>query len=201
MMAKVVNLPLILQRMIAVSAFLVVLTLSIHLLAVLSAGIWHSDAQLQEKRYQFGRLAGAVRTHGSSPQQPELPTDKHQSTSSFLEASNRSNARSEMQARIAAIASANGVTLRSVDNSVDVEIGSVSYVSLSLDMAGKFEPIHSVIHQLETSDPVFSIDVIDMRSAVNRARKPDQMSVRARIKAPFVQTKLPGQAHGDRGGQ
>ena len=88
----------------------------------------------------------------------------------YLPQATPSVAGAELQQRVKAVVEAAGGTLRSTQALPPVDEGSMTKVTVSMNLIGDTEVLQKILHELEAQTPVLLVDNLDVTARENRPR-------------------------------
>ncbi|MGN8172516.1 type II secretion system protein GspM [Agrobacterium sp. 22117] len=156
---KVMNMPRIVQRSIAV----IVLLFSSAVVVAFAMVLWFilvgKASRIHEMRTELSRLEQviALRPRNVTP-------EKSRSELLFLDGDSVAIIQARLQERVNAAADNSGASVVSIGGMQPVEINGASYVGVRADFEGSMEAFHNVIRDLEITQPPLIILKTTIRS-------------------------------------
>lgn len=156
---KVMNMPRIVQRLIAV----IVLIFFSAVVVAFAMALWFilvgKASRIHEMRTELSRLEQviALRPRNVTP-------EKSRSELLFLDGDSVAIIQARLQERVNAAADNSGASVVSISGMQPLEISGASYVGVRADFEGSMEAFHSVIRDLEITQPPLIILKTTIRS-------------------------------------
>jgi len=162
-MTRLMNAPVGVQRLMAITLPLIAILLSIWVVDLLVRDHRESIAEIVQKRERLGQLQSVARME---PALRNSDAQQRQETNEALFLSGPSEAviLADLQGRINTLAQTSAANVQSIANLPSIESAGVRYVGLTVDLIGTHEDVMSLIYALETSTPFLIIRNGSMRA-------------------------------------
>lgn len=136
-------------------------------LAIIVAAFWLgsiqvSYADLQDRRVTLGNLLRIV--EAGSKSESTMAAAELAARSVLLEGASRAVVGANLQSWLSTVVQESGAQLQSIENSALPEVESKSYVGLSVNVAGSWRAVQTVIFKIETAEPMLTIESVDLQS-------------------------------------
>jgi hypothetical protein len=165
LLIRIMNLPAVVQRAIALLLLLVVLLIPMCVVVIGIGMITDVRADIDDGRITLARferlLAAKQPANVDEPTQQRMREDL---SASFLQGTGLSAIQAELQARVNVIAGAHLVDVPSIGGTTTVSVDGVQLVGVRATMQGALPAIQATMLALETSSPPLIIREASMRS-------------------------------------
>jgi Type II secretion system (T2SS), protein M subtype b len=190
LLARLVNAPLRIQKLIAGGLLLLLGAISGGLIWLSVATVSASRDRLTDLREQAGKLTQlAAMKNGMQPMNLDATAAADQQL--FLEAESLTIGRATLQSNIDAIAQSNNLLLASAGSVPDIDEKGIKLIGLRIDMSGSYEAIQKAIIDIETVKPPLLVRELTLRLTSGEAGdRPVELAAQVKIFGAF---RLTGQ--------
>jgi Type II secretion system (T2SS), protein M subtype b len=190
LLARLVNAPLRIQKLIAGGLLLLLGAISGGLIWLSVETVSASRNRLTDLREQAGKLTQlAAMKNGMQPMNLDATAAADQQL--FLEAESLTIGRATLQSNIDAIAQSNNLLLASAGSVPDVDEKGIKLIGLRIDMSGSYEAIQKAIIDIETVKPPLLVRELTLRLTSGEAGdRPVELAAQVKIFGAF---RLTGQ--------
>lgn len=162
MLIRVMALPRVLQRALAVSLLAICVILAAATVIYAYAGFNKLRANIADGRSNLARFELLLKQKPSDL--APVPVEADSSSNAFLDGGNDAVIQAGLQARVNASAASQNVMVASVGNTLVLMIDGVRYVGVRADLQGTLTALNNTLFELETAQPPLIIREATMRS-------------------------------------
>ncbi|ACM28552.1 type II secretion system protein GspM [Rhizobium rhizogenes] len=185
LLITVMNLPIMAQRIIAISALALGITLTLVTAWVAVAIINQQNDEITEARHALARFDQLIALGGTLSKEPATTNASQE----FLAGATEPVIQAELQNKLNSLAGTAGATVVSVGGLPTLEKNKVRYVGVRASLQGRLAAIHAILLQLETGKPYIIVPelIVNATSAANGGRlaEPIELSVQLSFFSPL----------------
>ncbi|QND46479.1 general secretion pathway protein GspM (plasmid) [Rhizobium lusitanum] len=185
LLITVMNLPIMVQRLIAISAVALGVTLTLATAWAAVAIIDQQSDEITEARHALARFDQLIALDGTLSKEP-VATNASQE---FLAGATEPVIQAELQNKLNSLAGTAGATVVSAGGLPTLEKNKVKYVGVRASLQGRLTAIHAIILQLEAEKPYIIVRelILNGTSAANGGRlaEPIELSVQLSFFSPL----------------
>ena len=175
-MINLLNSPLAVRRTIALLVLLAFLGLMIVTAAFAVFSIENAHNAIREQRLALGRLQSAISQMSNWNDSSDLVDSS--ASFGFLDGPSETIIRADLQKRFMVAAAGHQVGVISVGNVPNFVRNQVNYAGLQANVSGTIEQLHSLLIELETTNPILFITELTIRAPGSLDSAPTRVAPR-----------------------
>ncbi|MEZ2224266.1 type II secretion system protein GspM [Rhizobium sp. RCC_161_2] len=185
LLITVMNLPIMVQRLIAISTLALGITLTLATVWAAVAIIDQQSDEITEARRALARFDQLIALDGTLSKEPAAANASQE----FLAGATEPVIQAELQNKLNSLAGTAGATVVSVGGLPTLEKNKVKYVGVRASLQGRLTAIHAILLQLEAEKPYIIVRelILNGTSAANGGRlaEPIELSVQLSFFSPL----------------
>lgn len=185
LLITVMNLPIMVQRLIAISTLALGVTLTLATAWAAVAIIDQQNDEITEARHALARFDQLIALDGTLSKEPAATNASQE----FLAGATEPVIQAELQNKLNSLAGTAGATVVSVGGLPTLEKNKVKYVGVRASLQGRLTAIHAILLQLEVEKPYIIVRelILNGTSAANGGRlaEPIELSVQLSFFSPL----------------